>query len=121
MEVSGVGIRLGTEDVGTELVGVLVMGVAELGILPGVRGGAVLTEGVAGVTAPLVSDMGVGNPGVLGVTSPLSGCGVLGLVATTMSSTLSRASGLRGFGVLAPLLASVLQLSSLLALPRPTP
>ena len=52
---------------------------------------------------------------ITGVSPPASGgCGELGLVATTMSSM---ASGLRGLGVLAPLLASVLQLSSL----RPRP
>ena len=63
---------------------------------------------------------GLSTPSIWGVVwaevSLDSGWGELGLVATMMSSM---ASGLRGLGVLAPLLASVLQLSSLRARPRP--
>ena len=71
-----------------------------------------LVEGGEAMEAGEVSSGGGGGEVTVGVWSPE---GELGLVATMMSSI---APGLRGpMGVLAPLLASVLQLSSL----RPRP
>ena len=79
-----------------------------VGIRP--AGGELITEAEGGVS-------GTGG-GLVTALSPVSRPeGELGRVATTMSS-MSSLRGLSGLGVLAPLLASVLQLSSLRTRPR---